>query len=166
MAKGGKVRDRQWGDDGKAADDVPPAPIKKAKGGKAPLTRKPKGLSVAIAIGKDKKKPPVSTPSPYDYEDDEGTAPPPTAAAAPPMAKGGKVAIKKAKGGDLKVKLAKGGKVKKNRGGKCEKMAAGGAAKQRKGFPNTLPPPKKLAAGGKVRGCGVATKGCNFSGIY
>jgi hypothetical protein len=45
-------------------------------------------------------------------------------------------------------------------------MAAGGAAKQRKGFPDTNPIPKRLAKGGKVRGCGAATKGCTFSGIY
>jgi hypothetical protein len=47
-------------------------------------------------------------------------------------------------------------------------MAAGGAAKQRRGFPNTNPPPgkKKMAEGGRVRGCGAATKGCTFSGIY
>lgn len=56
--------------------------------------------------------------------------------------------------------------LRKNKGGECkDKMAAGGAAKQRKGFPKTLAPLKK-AEGGRIRGCGAATKGCNFSGIY
>jgi hypothetical protein len=70
----------------------------------------------------------------------------------------------KAKGGECPPegkKMARGGKAKD-----AECMAAGGAAKQRKGFPNTTPPPKGMASGGKVRGCGIATKGCNFSGIY
>lgn len=65
-------------------------------------------------------------------------------------------------------KKAKGGKCEncgKAHGGSC-KMAAGGAAKQRRGFPMTEKPPKKFAGGGRIRGCGVATKGCNFSGIY
>ena len=56
--------------------------------------------------------------------------------------------------------------MKKNKGGACDKMAAGGAAKQRRGYPSTTPPPKKFAEGGKIRGCGVASKGCTFSGIY
>jgi hypothetical protein len=64
---------------------------------------------------------------------------------------------------------AKGGEICDNcgkaHGGSC-KMAAGGAAKQRKGFPNTQAPPKKFASGGKVRGAGIATRGTNFSGIY
>jgi hypothetical protein len=55
---------------------------------------------------------------------------------------------------------------RKNKGGACEKMAAGGAAKERKDFPNTEPPPKKLAKSGAVRGCGAARKGCSFSGIF
>jgi len=46
------------------------------------------------------------------------------------------------------------------------KFAAGGVAKVRKGFPNTNKAPKKYAAGGKIRGCGAATKGTKFSGIY
>jgi hypothetical protein len=95
--------------------------------------------------------------------------------------------LHKRHGGECDEKMAKGGECK------TEKMAAGGAAKERKGFPNTNKPPKKLAkggevsgkagarkgiarkgarfqgtfaTGGKVRGCGAATKGCNFSGIY
>ena len=66
-------------------------------------------------------------------------------------------------------KKAKGGKCPDDKMAKGGKYAAGGAAKQRKGFPNTIAPgakPKKFAAGGRIRGCGVATKGCNFSGIY
>jgi hypothetical protein len=82
---------------------------------------------------------------------------------APGMKKGGKAkakAKKKAKGG----KMAKGGECK-------DKMATGGAAKQRRGFPNTQAPPKKVSAakyakGGKVRGCGIAERGTRFSGIY
>jgi len=256
MARGGEVRqdgdteakklrpDRQWGDISRTAEDVP-EPIKKAKGGV--LKRKPPKVKVARIPKKDK---PVSTPNPYDYEDDEGTAPPvvgggpaslPAAAAAPPppppgppgMKKGGKWiadAIKKpgALHKDLHVpknktipegKLAKAAKKKgkvgerarlaekleamrKNKGGKCEaeKMAAGGVAKVRRGFPDVsvkkAPQHDRVSAvskgevkggkagarrgiakkgdrfqgtyakGGKVRGCGIATKGCNFSGIY
>jgi len=135
---------RQWGDTANdARDKIQPValPKKLAKGG---LTRKPKGLKVAIAIGKPSKKP-ISTPSPYDYEASEGTAPPP---------------------GPAPHGLKKGGTVKKNKGGKCDKMAAGGVAKVRKGFPNTIKAPKRLAKGGHVRGCGAATKGCTFSGVY
>jgi hypothetical protein len=55
---------------------------------------------------------------------------------------------------------------KKAKGGDCDKMAAGGAAKVRRGFPDTNPAPKKLAAGGQVRGAGAAQRGVRFSGIY
>jgi hypothetical protein len=44
-------------------------------------------------------------------------------------------------------------------------FAAGGAAKVRKGYPGCKGP-KKYAKGGAVRGCGAATKGKNFSGVY
>jgi hypothetical protein len=251
MAKGGAVRqdpksdtpakkmrpDRQWG-------QVEPIETPKstpfARGGGVKMRRPPKPKIAAIP----KKDKPVSTPNPYDYEQDEGTAPP---AAAPPlpsgpggtpplagpgMAKGGKWiqgAIKhpgalhkqmgipqgqpipekrlakaakapgklgararlaetlkgmhKNKGGSCDDKMAKGGACPPDKmadGGKFDpnkapasnlpthpkKFAAGGAAKQRKGFPNTIPPPKKMAQGGKIRGCGIATKGCNFSGVY
>lgn len=56
----------------------------------------------------------------------------------------------------------------KRKGGACDKMAAGGAAKERRGFPNTIKPPKRLnlATGGTVRGAGAAERGKNFSGIY
>src|SRR5215831_8283162 len=194
--------DRQWGQHKKAAEDIPEAPEKKAKGGV--LKRKPKAPKMA------KAKEPVPTPSPYDTQGPGGTpvtGPPPAVAppvpgpmAGPPgMAKGGKWiqgAIKKpgalhqqlgvpqgekipakklaaaaGKGGKLgqRARLAQTLKgMHKNKGGKCDKMAAGGVAKVRKGFPNTNPKPgpKKFAEGGKVRGCGVATKGCGFSGIY
>lgn len=53
----------------------------------------------------------------------------------------------------------------KAHGGSC-KMAAGGAAKVRRGFPNTIKPTKRLARGGTVRGGGVAQRGLKFSGIY
>jgi hypothetical protein len=52
---------------------------------------------------------------------------------------------------------------------KEEGMAAGGAAKQRRGFPNTIPPPKpaiRRASGGRMRGTGIAERGVHFSGIY
>jgi hypothetical protein len=224
FAKGGRVR--KFNPTAAAAENLPthPGAAKKAKGGV--LRRKPPKAKL-------KAKPPVSTPSPYDYEDDGTPAPAPASgpSGAPMMgspdggmgmAKGGKWiqgAIKhpgalhkqlgvpqgkkipagklakaakapgklgqrarlaetlkglhKAKGGACvtdkdKDKMAKGGMMSGKKGmmsGKCDQMAAGGAAKQRKGFPNTLAP-KRLAAGGKVRGCGIAEKGCGFSGVY
>jgi hypothetical protein len=97
----------------------------------------------------------------------------------------------KAKGGVCKEcgKVHKGGECKMARGGQVRakiskfdstktvpgnlptkmaglKMAAGGAAKQRKGFPHTIPPPKRLARGGTVRGGGAAQRGLRFEGIY
>lgn len=71
--------------------------------------------------------------------------------------------MKKARGGKCVEDTDKDGMRK---GGECDKMAAGGAAKQRKGFPNTLPPPKRMASGGTVRGSGIAQRGTRFSGIY
>lgn len=67
-------------------------------------------------------------------------------------------------------KHAKGGAAKcpecgKAHGGEC-KMAAGGAAKVRRGFPNTIKPPKRLARGGTVRGGGAAKRGLKFSGVF
>ena len=73
------------------------------------------------------------------------------------------------KGGTLgkRARLAETlGKLRKNKGGKCDKMAAGGAMKVRRGFPNVTPAPKKFAQGGKIRGCGAATKGCRFQGVF
>ena len=183
FAEGGEVNgetltkkrrpDRQWGDTEKSADNLPPAPVKKAKGGA--MTRKPKKAKapkISIAA-----KSPVPTPPP-DYDD---SAPPPAPGPAPmgippagppPMAKGGKVKAMR-KGGECDEKMAKGGSAKLAKGGKAKlakggplKLAAGGVGKVRKGFPNTKSKPKAFASGGKVRGCGVATKGCRFSGIY
>jgi hypothetical protein len=215
FAKGGRVR--KFNPTAAAPENLVthPGAVKKAKGGV--LRRKPPKVKL-------KAKPPVSTPSPYDYEDDGAPAPVPASgpsgapmmAGAPDggmgMAKGGKwiqgaikhpgalhkqlgvpqgkkiPAGKLAKAAKAPGKLgqrarlaetlkglhkAKGGacvtdkdKDKMAKGGKCDQMAAGGAAKQRKGFPNTTAPPKRLAEGGKVRGCGIATKGCRFSGVY
>jgi hypothetical protein len=74
------------------------------------------------------------------------------------------------KGGKLgkRARLAETlGKLHKNKGGKCDKMAAGGAMKVRRGFPNVkAAPARKFAAGGKIRGCGAATKGTRFQGIF
>jgi hypothetical protein len=182
--------DRQWGKE-KSAEELPPEPEKKAKGGSI-KKRAPK-VSIAVVA----KKPPVPTLSPYDDEADE--APPPSAPpSAPGMAKGGKWiqksikhpgALHKQLGVPQGKKIPEGklekaakapGKLGKRarlaetlkgmnkaKGGECkDKMAAGGAAKVRHGFPNTIKAPKRLAKGGKVRGCGTATKGCNFSGVY
>jgi hypothetical protein len=182
--------DRQWGKD-KSAEELPPEPEKKAKGGSI-KKRAPK-VSIAVVS----KKAPVPTPSPYDDEADE--APPPSAPpSAPGMAKGGKWiqksikhpgALHKQLGVPQGKKIPEGklekaakapGKLGKRarlaetlkgmnkaKGGECkDKMAAGGVAKVRHGFPNTIKAPKRLAKGGKVRGCGAATKGCNFSGVY
>jgi hypothetical protein len=125
---------RQWGLQ-KVAEEVPPAPEKKAKGGA--VKRKPKAV---------KRVAPAEPPPPPP---EAPVGPPPVVAAVPPaMKKGGKVK-----------------KVKKAKGGACKKMAAGGAAKERKGYPDTTAP-QKLAKGGSVRGCGVATRGTGFSGIY
>jgi hypothetical protein len=194
---------------GRLAETIPGAPpVKKARGGRAALTRRPRMPAVSIAIAKKKASPTIPTPPP-DYDDTTptgasmamGPAPGMMGAAAPGMAKGGKWiqgAIKKpgalhaqlgvpqgekiparklaaaaGKGGKLgqRARLAQTLKgLGKSKGGKCDdkdmKMAAGGAAKQRKGYPNTQAPPKRLAAGGTVRGCGIATKGCKFEGIY
>jgi len=159
------------------SEEAPP-PVARAKGGRAPvaLTRRPKGPKVSIAIkGKPKV---VSTPSPYDYEVDEGTAPPqgtPSPAATPPppppanLAKGGSCEEgKMAKGGKIEKKARPAEKLKslKKAGGGTVKLAAGGVAKVRKGFPNTEKKPEKFAHGGLKRGTGAARRGLRFSGIY
>lgn len=150
-------------------------PLKKAKGGKAVLRRKP-------AAHKERKAADTATPA-YDRPSagDDGWPPTPSftgapgpnapapvpapapQAAAPAMAKGGKVE-KKAKGGKCDDKDKDG----MNKGGACDKMAAGGVAKVRRGFPDTIKAPskKKFATGGSVRGGGAAQRGMNFSGIY
>lgn len=147
-------------------------PIAKAKGGKLPLTKRPKGPKVTIAVVRKPKA--VSTPNPYDYEDAEGTAPPqgtpaPSTPPPPPPPNGAMLA----KGGTAKAcggKMAKGGDVAaaEKKPEVVIKKAAGGAAKERKGFPNTQKPPKaqKFAKGGLKRGTGAARRGLRFSGIY
>ena len=137
-------REREWGDVGKPAEDLPPVVEKKAKGG-AVKRRAPFGK------GDVKSKAPKKPPVPMVTDEDMGAPPPATLAAplaAPAPAAPPPPAMSK--------------------GGKCEdKMAAGGVAKVRRGFPNTnKKPAKRMAKGGSVRGCGAATKGKGFSGIY
>jgi hypothetical protein len=136
--------DRQWGNVGKAAEDLPPMVEKKAKGGKV-KKRAPFGKGVP-----SKKTPPV----PMVTDDDMGT-PPPAMAAVPPGPPVGPPPV-----GPAPVGMAEGGE--------CKKMAEGGVAKLRRGYPNTkgTAKVKKMAAGGSVRGCGAAKKGKGFSGIY
>ena len=142
--------DRQWGDIGKSAESLPPAVEKKKKGGiikRRPVSKK--------KIAKGEK-----LPVPAVTDDDMGTPPPsglgqigagpapaplPAPAAAPPPMPPPAMA----------------------KGGEC-KMAEGGVAKLRKGFPATKGKAsvKKMAKGGTVRGCGAAKKGCGFSGIF
>jgi hypothetical protein len=157
-------RQRQWGDVGKHAEDLPPE--KKAKGG-AIKRRRPVPAKGKEDKGDktDKKKLPVPM-----VTDDDMNPPPPAAAAAAAPAIAPAVAPPVAPpppAGPPPV-MKEGGKVEeKNQGGACkDKMAAGGVAKVRHGFPKTLAKPKKFAQGGTVRGCGAATKGKNFSGIY
>ena len=146
--EGGKKKKRQFGAKEEAAEDIP-AFEKKAKGGAIKHRRPPK----------------LKAPVPMTPGGDEVDIPPPAAAAAagPPPPGPPPPGLKK--GGKLKKKKAK--TIRKAKGGKCEKMAAGGAMKVRRGFPNVnAAPKKKFAEGGKVRGCGAATKGTKFSGIY
>jgi hypothetical protein len=77
------------------------------------------------------------------------------------MARGGKISGKISKYDSTKTVP---GNLPTDMAGK--KMAAGGAAKERRGFPHTIPPPKRLARGGKVRGGGAAQRGLRFEGIY
>jgi hypothetical protein len=159
MARGGKVDDaaeeraegemppkrgRKFSAKEEAAEDLPPT--KKAKGGKI-KHRRPMG-------SKKEAKPKAPVPMPPD---DEMDAPPPTgpAMAGPPM---GPSPMAPPPPGPPPPGM--------NQGGSCDKMAAGGVAKVRRGFPKTLSKPKKFKSGGSVRGCGVATKGKNFSGVY
>lgn len=140
-------RVRQFSDVGKPAEDLPPVE-KKAKGGSI-KKRRPTGKK---KLGKGEK-----LPVPMVTDEDMGDPPVPPAVAAapaapppgpppapmPPMKEGGKVEDKD-----------------------CDKMAAGGVAKVRRGFPKTLAKPKKMATGGAVRGCGAARRGKGFSGVY
>jgi len=165
MAKGGAVAtdgeetpraktrpDRQWGNVGKAAEDLPPVAEKMKKGGV--VKRRPTSKK---KIAKGEK-----LPVPMVTDEDMGTAPPsglgqagpapmPAPAAGPPPGPPPPMPP---------PAMAKGGE--------CKGMAAGGVAKLRKGYPNTKGKAsvKKMAKGGSVRGCGAATKGKGFSGIF
>jgi hypothetical protein len=177
-------RERQWGDVGDKPVEIPE---KKAKGGvikhRLPARKKAKALPVPMVTDEDMGPPPQPPPPPP-------TGPVPVPVAAPPvpppgMAKGGKW-IQKAvsKPGALHKQLgvpegekipaetlkglhkADGGVLAKGRGVEDEaddKMAVGGVAKLRKGFPDTKV--KKMAKGGRVRGSGIAEKGCDMGGI-
>jgi len=184
--------DRQWGKN-KVAEDVPPvASIKKAKGGV--MKRKPPKKAAPVPTpspydmaapggGPAAAAPPMGPPGLPPPGMKKGgkwiqgaIKKPGSLRKALGTPKGESIPSKKLdaaaeKGGKIgqKARLAKTLKgFKKNKGGACDRMAAGGAAKERKGFPKTNKPPKKLkfAEGGKVRGCGIASKGCSFSGIY
>jgi hypothetical protein len=170
MAKGGKVRTF---DSTKAAPGnlaTHPGKGKFAKGGV--LRRKPPKKVEA------KRQAPQPPP-----DEDVGPAPslasapvipaapagPPPAPIGPPpgMAEGGEVHGKNCKCEECAKRI--GGAIKKAKGGECDKMAAGGVAKVRRGFPNTNKAPgrmKRFAKGGAVRGSGAATKGTRFSGIF
>lgn len=171
MAKGGAVDGdveakkprRKFGAKEEAAEDLPEAPAKKAKGG-AIKHRKPKAKKLVVPV-----------PMTPGGDEDEG-APPNLAAiagagpsAAPAPAPAGPPPPGMKKGGKTKGKGKKAKKVeRKAKGGAtCDKMAAGGAMKVRRGFPNVnAAPKKKFAQGGKVRGAGAATKGTRFAGIF
>jgi len=182
MAKGGAVEDgvetprakgrpdRQWGDVGKPAEDLPEKVERKAKGGV--IRRKPfSGKKKAAKV--QKLPPPMVTdedmdaPPPPTVAAAPVAAPPPAAAPPPPppgMKKGGKCM---AEGGDVKAEVKPGVKKQEEKAGETKGFAAGGVAKVRRGFPNTnKKPAKKMATGGSVRGCGVAKKGCGFAGIF
>jgi hypothetical protein len=145
---------RQWGDVGKPAEDLPPVEAKK-KGGavkhRRPTSKKKlaagEKLPVPMVTDEDMGAPPVTPPAAAVAP--SGPPPPPAPAGPPPpmMAKGGKMA----------------------EGGACEaKMAEGGVAKLRRGYPKTngTAKVKKMAKGGSVRGCGAAKRGTGFSGVY
>lgn len=169
-------------------------PLKKARGGRTVLRRRPESR----AAEDRRSPSPVPTydrpvagddgwpPTPNFTGAPGPNLPPPTpnpvpqAAAPTAMAKGGRAqrlgprarvitkkiqSFRKAKGGEC---VEDKDKDRMRKGGECDRMAAGGAAKERKGFPNTIAPPKrlKLARGGSVRGAGVAERGTHFSGIY
>ena len=168
LAKGGKVS--TFNSTKAAPGNLPtrPGKAKLAKGGV--LHRKPPKPPQVGKLKEDRKSPsPVSGMGPdpgapsYDQPAAGQAGWPPTPdfggapAAGPGMAKGGKV--KKAKGGVCKD-------CGKEHDGDC-KMAQGGVAKLRRGFPNTVgAPKKKMATGGAVRGAGAAQRGTRFSGIY
>jgi hypothetical protein len=168
-------RDRNWGDVGKPAEDLPPE--KKAKGGsvkkrhpfgKGAPKKKAKLPPVPMATDEDMDPPDASGIPPMAAAPPAGPAAGPMAGPPPPPPPAGPPPPGMNKGGKCDDKMAKGGGVETKGKTDCEtvKMAAGGVAKVRHGFPKTLAKPKKMAKGGTVRGCGAATKGKNFSGIY
>lgn len=194
MAKGGRVR--KFNSLATPAENLPVKSDKKAKGGvlrrrppKPPVAAKAKAPKLPPPPPPGQQGPPDTDNEP-DFGSDMNVPPTGMAKGGKWIQKAIKKpgALHKQLGiaEDKKIpekKLAKAAKApgklgerarlaeklkgfKKAKGGKCDKMAAGGAAKQRKGFPNTTPPPRRFAEGGRVRGCGIATKGCNFSGIY
>lgn len=153
-----------------------PGKAKMAEGGA--VEGAPKKKKKSVLHRKPHKKAAAEGPPPvpiYDTEDaGDGGQPPtpsftggpgpqgptPTPAPGPPapppaMRKGGACEDKDKDG------MAKGGE--------CDKMAAGGVAKVRKGFPDTIKGSKKkmkFASGGRVRGTGAAQRGTKFSGIF
>ena len=165
-----KGKDREWGDVGKAAEDLPPVEAK-AKGGKvkkhapfgkgAPPKKKPTPPVPMVTDEDMDAPPPVQAAPPPVAPPAAGPAGPPPGPPPPGMNKGGKCDM-----GDKM--MAKGGGVEQKGKTDCEnvKMAAGGVAKVRHGFPNTNKKPKRMAKGGTVRGCGAAQKGKGFSGVY
>ena len=169
MAKGGAVDGdakekksrRKFGAKEEAAEDIPEAPAKKAKGG--PIKhRKPKAKAMPVPMTPGGDQDSIPAPPPPGLAAGPAAGPPPPAGPPPGMKKGGKLK-KKAKAAHAHKKP-----VRKAKGGECEKMAAGGAMKVRRGFPNVNAAPKKkaYAQGGKVRGAGAATKGTRFQGIF
>lgn len=165
------------------------------KAGPAENIPEPKKKVAAVKRRAPPPPPPQEPPDIPPPDASASAGPPPMGAPPPGMKKGGKW-IQTLKKGTLHKQLGiaqdkkipektlekaatKGGKLgkraraaetlkklRKSKGGACEKMAAGGAMKVRRGFPNVKPAPKKFAQGGKIRGCGAATKGTRFQGIF
>jgi hypothetical protein len=145
-------RERQLGDVGKPAEDLPPE--RKAKGGsikrRRPTSKKKLGRGEKLPV-------PMVT--------DEDMGPPPTPPGPPLAAPVAPAPVSAPPPGPPMAAMNKGGGVE-TKGDSCPKMAAGGVAKVRRGYPNTNKTTKRMATGGAVRGCGAATKGKGFSGVY
>jgi hypothetical protein len=141
------TRVRQFGDVGKPAENLPSEVYK--KGGKVAKRRRPTSTKKLSAGEK--------LPVPMVTDDDMGTDPhPPVMAqsAAPPMPAGAAIAPPPPVAPPPPAVPPPG-------------MAEGGVAKLRRGYPNTKGSAKvkKMATGGKVRGCGAAKRGCGFGGV-
>jgi len=172
---------RSFGSATRSAEDVP---FVQARAARTPVVRRP-----TVAPLNE----PIPTPSPVDQTDDTATGMArggkwiagaikrPGALRRALGVKSGETipAGKLAKAAKVPGRLGKQARLAKTlrsfhkaKGGKCpEKMAAGGAAKQRRGFPKTIPPPspaprRRFAEGGRVRGCGIAERGCRFTGVF